>query len=63
MAVGFGNIPDEVIDYLWNVLADANDTVSTVPTQQPSLHEPRLDMRFMGKLNANPHVHTSGREV
>jgi hypothetical protein len=48
MAVGFGNIPDEVIDYLRDVFADANDTVSTALTQRPSLHEPSLDMSFIG---------------
>jgi hypothetical protein len=63
MAVGFGNIPDGVIDNLRNVFADANDSVSTALTQQLSLHEPSLDMSFIGKLSASPHVHTSGREV
>ena len=54
MTIGFDQIPDEVIDYVRNVFADANDSVSTALTQQPSLHEPGLDMSFIGKLNASP---------
>jgi hypothetical protein len=48
MTTGFDQIPDEVIDYVRNVFADANDSVSTALTQQPSLHEPGLDMSFIG---------------
>jgi hypothetical protein len=54
MTIGFDQIPNEVIDYVRNVFADANDSVSTALTQQPSLHEPGLDMSFIGKLNASP---------
>lgn len=54
MAIGFGNIPEEVIGYVRQVFSDANHEVSRALTQHPSLHEPGLDQAFIGKLNASP---------
>lgn len=53
MAIGFGNIPDEVIEYVRQVFSDANNDVSRSLTQHPSLHEPGLDQALIGKLNAS----------
>ena len=53
MAIGFGNIPEDVIAYVRQVFSDANHEVSRALTQHPSLHEPGLDQAFIGKLNAS----------
>ena len=54
MSVGFGSIPDEVIDYVRSVFGVANDKVSKAFTLQPSMHEEGLDHFLIAELSAVP---------
>lgn len=56
MAIGFGNIPVEVVEYIRKVFGEANHEASRALTQHPSMHEETLDHAFIGKLNASPPV-------
>jgi hypothetical protein len=54
MVVGFGSIPQEVIDYIRDVFARANDRVSSNLTVQPSSPEESLDNLLVNELRATP---------
>ena len=54
MGVIFGNLPTEVVEYIRDVFAQANNHVSRSLTVHPSMHEPGLDQSFVGYLNACP---------
>jgi len=54
MAVGFGSIPQEVIDYIRTIFADANDRVSRALTVQPATPEESLDTHLIGLLSTTP---------
>ena len=43
MSVGFGDIPDVVIDYVRGVFGDANREASLALTRHPAMHEVSLD--------------------
>jgi hypothetical protein len=51
MSLGFGDIPDVVIDYVRGVFGDANWEASLALTRHPAMH---LDHILIGKLTATP---------
>jgi hypothetical protein len=54
MAVGFGDIPVQVIDFVRGVFANANDKVSRALTRHPSMHETYLDHALITELTVTP---------
>ena len=54
MTAGFSDIPQEVIDYVRTVFAQANDKASRTLTLHPSMHEEGLDQILIAELNASP---------
>lgn len=54
MTVGFGSIPQEVIDFIRDIFARANNKVATALTMQPSYPEESLDNLLVNELAAVP---------
>lgn len=54
MALGFGNIPIEVINFVRSTFERANSKVSEALSRQPSLHEVMLDHIMITELAATP---------
>jgi hypothetical protein len=54
MTAGFGSIPPEVIDFIRQVFARANDKVSSALTVQPATPEESLDNLLVNELRVTP---------
>jgi hypothetical protein len=54
MAVGFADIPGQVIDFVRDVFATANDKISRALTRHPSMHETYLDHALITELTVTP---------
>jgi len=54
MTISFGNIPPEVVDFLRQAFARANEKVATQITLNSSVTEPYLDQTFLMEVSAQP---------
>lgn len=63
MTIGFGAIPEIVIDYVRDVFARANDKVSRALTDHPSMHEPMLDSILIAELSAAPAAFFAAEQI
>lgn len=63
MTIGFGAIPEIVIDYVRDVFARANEKVSRALTDHPSMHEPMLDSLLIAELSAAPAAFFAAEQI